>query len=45
MPAIDMLDGTYYSKLPNLSKTCHFDNLLTIVRSVIDHCDTIAIAD
>ena len=26
-------------------QTCHFDNLLTIVRSVIDHCDTIAIAD
>ena len=35
----------YYSRLPNLSKACHFDNLLTIVRSVIDHCDTIAIAD
>ena len=34
-----------YSRLPNLSKTCHFDNLLTIVRSVIEHCDTIAIAD
>ena len=35
----------YYSRLPNLSKTCHFDNLLTNVRSVIDQCDTIAIAD